>query len=198
MLGELLRGAEDSLHADSAYHCGQFKALAEQSDIAFNANECGARYRPLTKAQRVRNRRPSRIRATIEHPFVVVKRLWGGIRRCPTGGAREEPFTDALVVAAGQHVPGARAVVGESINEVRPRNTKTARTSALILRIGRSPLRSLIYSRERQSSPTHYRNRKFNASLEVPNDSRCHKNINFNNLYPSIEGVIRVPFGAKN
>ena len=33
--------------------------------------------RPLTQAQRLRNRRLSRVRAVVEHPFLVVKRLWG-------------------------------------------------------------------------------------------------------------------------
>jgi transposase, IS5 family len=53
------------------------KAQAEQSGIAFNVNERGTRHRPLTKRQRARNRRLSRVRATVEHPFLVVKRLWG-------------------------------------------------------------------------------------------------------------------------
>ena len=35
---------------------------------------------PLTQAQRARNRRLSRVRATVEHPFLVVKRLWGHVR----------------------------------------------------------------------------------------------------------------------
>ena len=56
VLGELLHGAEDSLHADSAYHTRQLKAQAEQSGIAFNVNERGTRHRPLTQAQRARNR----------------------------------------------------------------------------------------------------------------------------------------------
>ena len=38
---------------------------------------CGQPGRPLTKAQRARNRRLSRARAVVEHPFLVVKRLWG-------------------------------------------------------------------------------------------------------------------------
>jgi IS5 family transposase len=37
----------------------------------------GTQHRPLTQAQRARNRRLSRIRAVVEHPFLVVKRLWG-------------------------------------------------------------------------------------------------------------------------
>lgn len=77
VLGELLHGGEESLHGDSAYHSRQLKAQAEASDIAFNVNERGTRHRPLSKTQRARNRRLSRVRATVEHPFLVVKRLWG-------------------------------------------------------------------------------------------------------------------------
>jgi transposase, IS5 family len=77
MLGELLHGGEDSLHGDSAYHSKELKAQAEAAGIAFNVNQRGTRSHPLTQAQRARNRRLSRVRATVEHPFLVVKRLWG-------------------------------------------------------------------------------------------------------------------------
>lgn len=77
VLGELLHGGEESLHGDSAYHSKGLKAQAEASGIAFSVNERGTRHRPLTKTQRARNRRLSRVRATVEHPFLVVKRLWG-------------------------------------------------------------------------------------------------------------------------
>jgi IS5 family transposase len=77
VLGELLHGGEESLHGDSAYHSKELKAQAEESGIAFNVNERGTKHRPLTKTQRARNRRLSRVRATVEHPFLVVKRLWG-------------------------------------------------------------------------------------------------------------------------
>jgi len=77
VLGELLHGGEESLHGDSAYHSKDLKAQAEESGIAYNVNERGTRHRPLSKRQRARNRRLSRVRATVEHPFLVVKRLWG-------------------------------------------------------------------------------------------------------------------------
>jgi IS5 family transposase len=77
VLGELLHGGEQSLHGDSAYHSKELKAQAEASGIEFNVNQRGTKHRPLTKAQRARNRRLSRVRATVEHPFLVVKRLWG-------------------------------------------------------------------------------------------------------------------------
>ena len=77
VLGELLHGGEDSLHGDSAYHSKALKAQAEANGLEFNVNQRGTKSRPLTKAQRLRNRRLSRVRAVVEHPFLVVKRLWG-------------------------------------------------------------------------------------------------------------------------
>jgi IS5 family transposase len=77
VLGELLHGQEQSLHGDSAYHAKVLKEQAEAAGIEFNVNQRGTRSRPLTQRQRARNRRLSRIRATVEHPFLVVKRLWG-------------------------------------------------------------------------------------------------------------------------
>lgn len=77
VLGELLHGGEESLHGDSAYHSKELKAHAEANGLEFNVNQRGTKHHPLTKAQRLRNRRLSRVRAVVEHPFLVVKRLWG-------------------------------------------------------------------------------------------------------------------------
>lgn len=77
VLGELLHGGEESLHGDSAYHSKELKAQAEANGLEFNVNQRGTKHRPLTKTQRLRNRRLSRVRAVVEHPFLVVKRLWG-------------------------------------------------------------------------------------------------------------------------
>jgi IS5 family transposase len=76
VLGELLHGGEESLHGDAAYYSKQSKALAEAAGIQFKVNERGTRNRPLSQAQRERNRRLSRVRAVVEHPFLVVKVLW--------------------------------------------------------------------------------------------------------------------------
>jgi IS5 family transposase len=80
VLGELLHGQEESLHGDSAYHSKALKAQAEAAGIEFNVNQRGTKSRALTQRQRARNRRLSRIRATVEHPFLVVKRLWGHVK----------------------------------------------------------------------------------------------------------------------
>ena len=77
LLGELLHGGEERVHGDSAYHSKALAAQAEASGIEFSVNQRGSKHKPLTQAQRARNRRLSRVRAVVEHPFLVVKRLWG-------------------------------------------------------------------------------------------------------------------------
>jgi transposase, IS5 family len=77
VLGELLHGAEDALYGDSAYHSKELKSLAEDSGIEFKVCERGKKKHPLTDRQKARNRRFSRVRAIGEHPYLVVKRLWG-------------------------------------------------------------------------------------------------------------------------
>jgi IS5 family transposase len=77
VFGELLHGNEDSVHGDSAYHSKELKAQAEAAGVEFNVNERASRHAPLNRKQRARNRRLSRVRAIVEHPFLVVKRLWG-------------------------------------------------------------------------------------------------------------------------
>jgi IS5 family transposase len=77
VFGELLHGAEERVHGDSAYHSKAHQAQAEACGLEFNVNERGTKHHPLTVAQKARNRRLSRVRAIVEHPYLVVKRLWG-------------------------------------------------------------------------------------------------------------------------
>jgi len=77
VMGELLHGGEERVHGDSAYHSKELQAQAEASAVQFNVNVRGTKQHPLTVAQKARNRRFSRVRAIGEHPYLVVKRLWG-------------------------------------------------------------------------------------------------------------------------
>ena len=76
VLGELLHGGEERLHGDSAYHSKALKTQAEASGLEFNVNQRATKSHPLTKRQKERNRRFSKIRAIGEHPYLVVKVLW--------------------------------------------------------------------------------------------------------------------------
>lgn len=100
VLGELLHGGEESLHGDSAYHSKELKAQAEANGLEFNVNQRGTKHRPLTKAQRLRNRRLSRVRAVVEHPFRVVKRLWGHVKVRYRGIAKNLAQMNALFALA--------------------------------------------------------------------------------------------------
>ncbi len=75
----LLHGDETRFYGDSAY---RGKAQRERlREIAPNAkdftNKRAYRNAPLSDADKKANRRKSSIRAKVEHPFLILKRLWG-------------------------------------------------------------------------------------------------------------------------
>ena len=76
-LSALLHGNETRVWGDSAYR-GQKQVIAEHAPRAKDfTNKQGRRNFPLTAADKATNRTKSRVRAKVEHPFCVVKRLWG-------------------------------------------------------------------------------------------------------------------------
>jgi len=72
-LPHLLHGAETTLHGDKAYWKDDHRQHWEASGGAYLVNERG----PRTPDLDAQNRERSRVRAMCEHPFHVVKRLWG-------------------------------------------------------------------------------------------------------------------------
>lgn len=76
-LPELLHGDETRVWGDSAY-VGQHEAMLDKAPCAQNfIHEKGTRNRPLSDEQKSRNRTKSRVRAKGEHPFHVIKRIFG-------------------------------------------------------------------------------------------------------------------------
>jgi IS5 family transposase len=63
--------------ATPAYHSKAAQALAVAVGLSFFVCQRCTRGKPLSERQRARNRRYSRLRAIGEHPYLVVKRLWG-------------------------------------------------------------------------------------------------------------------------
>ena len=77
VLTELLHGEEREVWGDSAYQ-GQGKAIREAAPEAREfIQEKAVGRRPLSEAQRARNRLQSKIRAKVEHPFHIMKRVFG-------------------------------------------------------------------------------------------------------------------------
>lgn len=77
-LPQLLHGEERVLYGDQAYWKEADRHALEAQGVRYRVNRrAAAPYRPLTTRWRAINRARSRTRARGEHPFHVVKRLWG-------------------------------------------------------------------------------------------------------------------------
>jgi IS5 family transposase len=75
----LLFGDETRFYGDSAYRGkAQRQRLRELAPRAKDfTNKRAYRNRPLSEADKATNRRKSKVRAKVEHPFLTLKRLWG-------------------------------------------------------------------------------------------------------------------------
>lgn len=77
VVGDLLHGEETRVWGDSAY-TGQKTVIRERAPKAKDfTNQEGHRSRPLSDEDKARNRNKSRVRAKGEHPFLVLKRVFG-------------------------------------------------------------------------------------------------------------------------
>ncbi|TKB86608.1 MAG: IS5 family transposase [Nitrospira sp.] len=77
VLPELLHGQEARVWGDAAYS-GQRHVIRHHAPQAKNFVQTKAhRHRPLSEAERARNRTKSKVRAKVEHVFLVIKRIFG-------------------------------------------------------------------------------------------------------------------------
>ena len=77
VLGDLLHGGETRVWGDSAYS-GQRETIRNHAPGARDFTQRKAyRHRPLSALDRSRNRSKSRVRAKGEHPFLILKRVFG-------------------------------------------------------------------------------------------------------------------------
>ena len=92
----LLHGRERCVWGDAAY-TGQRAVLRARAPHARDLTQWKAgRDRPLSRAERARNRWTSRVRAKVEHPIGVIKRIFGFTKVCYRGLAKN---SHRLVVA---------------------------------------------------------------------------------------------------
>lgn len=77
MVSELLHGEETKVWGDSAYQ-GQEEAIKAAAPAAKDmTNRRAARGRPLSDEERSKNATKSKVRARGEHPFLIIKRIFG-------------------------------------------------------------------------------------------------------------------------
>lgn len=115
---DLLHGEENDLYGDRLYWSEEHRYLCSQTGIRYRVNRRGKRGHPITPAQRLINRSRSRIRARVEHPFNVVKRLWGFTKVRYRGIAKNLAKAYALFALANLYLvrrqllpPGARCAL---------------------------------------------------------------------------------------
>jgi IS5 family transposase len=87
-LAHLLHGAETRVWGDSAY-VGQTEVIRRVAPHARDFTQAKAnRHRALSDEERAKNRNKSKVRAKGEHPFLVIKRLFGFVKVCYRGIAK--------------------------------------------------------------------------------------------------------------
>ncbi len=80
VLPYLLHGKETRVWGDSAY-TGQTEVIRAQAPRAQDfTHHKGSAYHPLTARDKARNRTKSKVRAKVEHPFQVMKGLFGFVK----------------------------------------------------------------------------------------------------------------------
>ena len=80
MLPDLLHGNERKVWGDGAYQ-GQSKALHQAAPHAQDMTSRRTRYKQaVDEIQRRKNRTKARVRAKVEHPFCILKRVFGFVK----------------------------------------------------------------------------------------------------------------------
>jgi transposase, IS5 family len=80
VLPQLLHGMESEIVGDAAYQSKEASAMAQAAGIEWKVCERGSRNKALTARQKRSNREISSVRAYVEHPYLVVKHLWGHVK----------------------------------------------------------------------------------------------------------------------
>jgi IS5 family transposase len=128
VLGELLHGAEEALYADSASQSAAAEQLAQAAGIDWNVCARAARERPLTERQKRRNRTISQTRAFGEHPYRIVKQLWGHAKVRYRGLAKNLAQMRMLFALANVYlVRGVLAAAAQYMALPMQRGANTAR-----------------------------------------------------------------------
>ena len=117
VLQDLLHGDETRVWGDSAY-AGQGAVIREHAPNAKDfTNQKGFRNRALTDEDAARNRTKSKVRAKVEHPFLILKRVFGFNKvRLPWVG--QECYSAVCCMRIGQSIHGAKTIVETNIGNM--------------------------------------------------------------------------------
>lgn len=112
VLPELLHGQETRVWGDSAYS-GQRDVIRQHAPKAKSFIQANAhRHRPLSEAERARNRTKSRVRAKVEPAVLVIKRIFGWAKVRYRGLAKNTPWLQISCGLANLYVSRRRLLPG--------------------------------------------------------------------------------------
>ena len=112
VLPELLHGQETRVWGDSAYS-GQREVLWQHAPHAKSFIQAKAhRHRPLSEAERDKNRTKSKVRAKVEHAFLVIKRIFGWAKVRYRGLAKNTHWLQISCGLANLYMVRRRLLVG--------------------------------------------------------------------------------------
>ncbi|MDR4468082.1 MAG: IS5 family transposase [Nitrospira sp.] len=112
VLPKLLHGQETRVWGDSAYS-GQRDGIRQHAPKAKSFVQAKAhRHRPLSEAERARNRTKSKVRAKVEHAFLVIKRIFGWAKVRYRGLAKNTHWLQISCGLANLYMARRRLVAG--------------------------------------------------------------------------------------
>jgi len=112
VLPELLHGQETRVWGDSAYS-GQREVIRQHAPHAKSFIQAKAhRYRSLIEEERARNRTKSKVRAKVEHAFLVIKRIFGWTKVRYRGLAKNTHWLQISCGLANLYMVRRRLVAG--------------------------------------------------------------------------------------
>ena len=111
-LPKLLHGQETRVWGDSAYG-GQRDVIRQHAPHAKSFIQAKAhRHRPLSEEERARNRTKSKVRAKVEHAFLVIKRIFGWAKVRYRGLAKNTHWLQISCGLANLYVARRRLLAG--------------------------------------------------------------------------------------
>jgi IS5 family transposase len=99
-LPELLHGKETVVHGDRGYYSAEANHHLRRRGIRSRLQKRASAGHPLSRTEKARNQRWSSARAFVEHPFHVIKRLWGFVKVRYRGLAKNTARVFALMALA--------------------------------------------------------------------------------------------------
>ena len=99
-LPELLHGKETVVHGDRGYYSADANHHLRSRGIRSRLQKRASAGRPLSRTEKARNKKWSSARAMVEHPFLVIKRLWGFVKVRYRGLAKNTARVFALLALA--------------------------------------------------------------------------------------------------